>query len=61
MRCPVCRGYSVIVITTEGRKDCIRRRRLCLDCGRRFWTREIPVEIADSKEKSKGLDKGRRR
>jgi len=44
MRCPICKNDTLIVITTQYLDDCVRRRRLCLSCGRRFWTRELIIE-----------------
>ncbi len=42
MRCPYCRGRETEVVETRDSEDLetIRRRRSCLDCGKRFTTYE---------------------
>jgi transcriptional repressor NrdR len=46
MRCPACGADEDRVVDTRSRNDCksVRRKRLCLRCGRRFFTVE---EIED--------------
>ncbi len=48
MRCPFCREDNDRVIDSRTVDDgfSIRRRRLCLNCGRRYTTYERPEEIA---------------
>jgi transcriptional repressor NrdR len=45
MKCPFCRADNDRVIDSRASEDglAIRRRRECLDCGRRYTTRELVV------------------
>ena len=44
MKCPHCQSLQHRVIDSRPRKDHIRRRRECLDCGHRWTTRELEEE-----------------
>jgi transcriptional repressor NrdR len=44
MRCPYCAQENSKVIDTRESEETIRRRRECLDCGRRFTTYERPAQ-----------------
>ena len=44
MDCPVC-GTSTYVIDSRPQCDHVKRRRACLDCGFRFSTIEIDVDM----------------
>ena len=48
MRCPYCRNQNDKVVNSRSCRDgeAIRRRRECLDCGRRFTTFEY-IEMAE--------------
>jgi transcriptional repressor NrdR len=44
MKCPYCHGsHTRVIDTREDAYGNIRRRRKCLDCGKRFTTMERPV------------------
>ncbi len=43
MRCPYCSSFNTKVVDTRRAGEAIRRRRECLDCGRRFTTYERAV------------------
>ncbi|HSM99091.1 MAG TPA: transcriptional regulator NrdR, partial [Gallionella sp.] len=42
MKCPFCKGPDTQVVDTRENEDgdCIRRRRRCLSCDKRFTTNE---------------------
>lgn len=40
MMCPFCRTGETKVVDSRGQELVIRRRRECLECGRRFTTKE---------------------
>lgn len=47
MTCPVCGGKTHI-INSRSDGETVRRRRECKDCGRRFTTREIDIDILNN-------------
>ena len=55
MKCPYCgASASRVVSTTQDSKGGTRRRRECLQCGRRFSTYELPVDAMPLVVKSGG-------
>ncbi len=56
MRCPFCNHTEGKVVDSRASKegDCIRRRRECLKCGRRFTTYERIEEVAQMVIKKDG-------
>jgi transcriptional repressor NrdR len=62
--CPVCASpNSKVLDSRDGRDGGIRRRRVCLDCGHRFTTRErieetLPVVVKRSGERQ-SFDRGK--
>lgn len=43
MNCPKCKSEQIGVRDTRIYEKCVKRRRLCFDCGFRFSTVEISV------------------
>lgn len=57
MLCPSCTSGNSHVL----RKDGLRRRRECLDCGRRWSTEEWPVaDLKEAKRLKREIDAARR-
>jgi len=56
MRCPFCNNTDAKVVDSRSSKDgeAIRRRRECLDCGRRYTTYERIEEVAQMVVKKDG-------
>lgn len=52
MDCPKCHGQTRVVYTRDQVKPWLRRRRECVDCRKRFWTRET-LEILNPNEPKK--------
>ena len=50
--CPVCFGTTK-VIETRPEEDCVNRRRLCLECGHKFSTVEIDMDVYKKLTKGK--------
>lgn len=44
MKCPKCGLDNNMVIDTRERKDFHRRVRQCIECGHKFYTREVVVD-----------------
>ena len=49
MTCPYCGGRPVRVLDTIHRETYTRRRRECVVCGARFWTRAFDVAAANQR------------
>ncbi len=43
MNCPKCKSEQIEVRDSRSYENCVKRRRLCFDCGFRFSTVEISV------------------
>ena len=46
LACVYCGHRGTTVKNSRAAKDYIRRRRKCLNCGKRFTTRELPEDLA---------------
>jgi transcriptional repressor NrdR len=46
MTCPVCGGQTRIT-DSRAQPDVVRRRRECLECGYRFTTKELEVDVLE--------------
>ena len=44
MNCPKCRSGNIDILDSRRHEDCVKRRRMCLDCGFRYSTIEINVD-----------------
>ena len=44
MTCPVCGGYTMI-IDSRNKNDHKNRRRICMECGYKFNTIEIDMDL----------------
>ena len=47
MKCPVCNGNTG-VYNSRPEVDCVRRNRRCYDCGYKFRTVEIDLDMLDA-------------
>lgn len=47
MKCPYCGNNKSEVVDSRPQVDVIRRRRLCLNCGKRWTTHETTVRAVD--------------
>jgi transcriptional regulator NrdR family protein len=47
MNCPRCQGNTRVLDSRRRDPQLVRRRRECLDCGKRFPTWEIPKASVD--------------
>ena len=52
MTCPVC-GSGTRIINSRGDEESVRRRRKCRECGYRFSTIEMEVDLQQNLEKVK--------
>lgn len=52
MTCPVC-GEGTKITNSRGDIDRVRRRRECRECGHRFTTMELEVDLQRNLEKMK--------
>lgn len=52
MTCPVCGGVTRIT-DSRGNVESVRRRRQCQECGHRFTTIEVEVDLLRKLEKIK--------
>ena len=53
MTCPVC-GENTRIINSRGNVESVRRRRECRECGHRFTTIEMEVDLQRKLEKKEG-------
>lgn len=62
MKCPACRSFKNTIIDTRpsARRDNVRRRRECLNCGQRFSTYEVAAEVfVDVTDRAKEIEEAR--
>lgn len=53
MTCPVCGGRTKIT-NSRGDVESVRRRRECRECGHRFTTMEMEVDLQQRLDRKKG-------
>ena len=54
MKCPYCNSDKSEVVDKRNRKDFIWRRRYCLNCGKRFTTKECVFIYGDRNDSRYG-------
>lgn len=52
MTCPICEGATK-VINSRTNSESVRRRRECVDCGYRFSTLELDIDMRKNQKEAK--------